>query len=77
MSRRRWPIQIGSESWYSRDLQTLIKSVHSDPRTGEEVFRLINISRVEPPSTLFQVPAEYQLVDQKAPLPGGRGPVVR
>jgi hypothetical protein len=71
------PIQISSESWYSTELQTLVKSVHSDPRTGEEVFRLINVSRAEPPSTLFQVPGEYQIVDQKLPTAGGRGAVVR
>jgi hypothetical protein len=71
------PIQISSESWYSTELQTLVKSVHNDPRTGEEVFRLINVSRAEPPSTLFQVPGEYQIVDQKLPTAGGRGAVVR
>jgi len=59
------PIQITSESWYSSDLQTLVKSVHSDPRTGEEVFRLTNVSRVEPPSILFQVPPDYQTVGRK------------
>ena len=69
------PIQITSETWYSPDLQTMVKSVHSDPRNGEEVFQLINISRAEPPSTLFQVPAEYQVTDQK--LPGGRGAAAR
>ena len=59
------PIQSVSESWYSPELQTLIKTVHADPRTGEETFRLSNITRVEPPSTLFQVPAEYQVVGPK------------
>jgi hypothetical protein len=59
------PIQITSESWYSADLQTLVKSVHSDPRSGEEVFRLTNVSRVEPPSILFQLPPDYQVVGRK------------
>ena len=59
------PIQIVSETWYSQELQTMVKNVHSDPRTGEETFQLTHISRVEPPSTLFQVPAEYQLIDPK------------
>lgn len=71
------PIVITSESWYSPELQTLVKSVHSDPRTGDEVFRLTNISRAEPPSTLFQVPAEYQMVEPKLPISGGRGPALR
>jgi hypothetical protein len=59
------PIQITSESWYSSELQTLVKSVHSDPRTGDEVFRLTNVSRAEPPSILFQVPPDYQIVGRK------------
>ena len=58
-------IEIVSESWYSPDLQTTVKSLHSDPRMGEEVFQLTGISRVEPPSTLFQVPADYQTASGK------------
>jgi hypothetical protein len=73
------PIVIASESWYSTELQTLVKSIHSDPRMGEDVFQLTNVSRAEPPSLLFQVPAEYQVIDPKLSLPGpgGRSPVVR
>jgi hypothetical protein len=59
------PIQSVSESWYSSELQTLIKSVHTDPRTGEENFQLTNISRVEQPAYLFQIPAGYQAVERK------------
>jgi len=58
-------IEIVSESWYSPDLQTTVRSLHSDPRMGEEVFQLTGISRVEPPSTLFQVPADYQTASGK------------
>jgi len=36
---------------------------HSDPRSGEEMTRLININRAEPDATLFQVPAGYQIVE--------------
>ena len=56
------PIQSSSERWYSPDLQTAMMSRHSDPRTGEETFKLINVSRTEPPPYLFQVPAGYQLI---------------
>jgi hypothetical protein len=38
---------------------------HSDPRTGEESFKLTNVSRSEPPAYLFQVPVGYQVVEQK------------
>jgi hypothetical protein len=59
------PIHIMAESWYSKELQTTIKTVHSDPRTGEEVFRLTNVSGVEPAPYLFQVPAGYQITERK------------
>lgn len=58
-------IQATSENWYSTELQTLIKSTHSDPRTGDETFRLTNISRVEPAGYLFQIPAGYEVTDRK------------
>jgi hypothetical protein len=59
------PIQIVSERWYSPELQTVVMTRINDPRTGEEVFRLANIHRAEPGAYLFQVPAGYQMVDQK------------
>jgi hypothetical protein len=59
------PIQVVSERWYSPDLQVDVMTRHSDPRTGEEMVRLINISRAEPDSSLFQVPAGYQITEGK------------
>jgi hypothetical protein len=49
------------ESWYSPDLQTTVLSKHSDPRNGETVTRLTNISRGEPAHALFEAPADYKL----------------
>jgi hypothetical protein len=63
------PIQIVTETWYSADLQTVILSKRSDPRSGETVTRYANISRTEPPHALFEVPADYKVTDA-----GGRGP---
>jgi hypothetical protein len=59
------PIQISSESWYSADLQMVIMSKHSDPRTGDESFRVTNISRGEPAAYLFQLPVGYQIAERK------------
>jgi hypothetical protein len=59
------PIQITNESWYSADLQMVVMSKHSDPRTGDESFRLTNISRAEPAAYLFQPPAGYQITERK------------
>jgi hypothetical protein len=59
------PIRIVTESWYSPELQMVIMSKHSDPMTGDETFRLTNISRSEPAAYLFQLPAGYQVTDRK------------
>jgi hypothetical protein len=58
-------IQVTGESWYSPELQTTIMSKHSDPRTGEESFRLTNINRNEPGAYLFQPPAGYTINERK------------
>jgi hypothetical protein len=59
------PLRIVQERWYSPDLQMVVQSRYSDPRTGEQTFRLTNISRAEPPAYLFQVPPGYQIIGQK------------
>jgi hypothetical protein len=56
------PIQVVSERWYSAELQTVVMTKRTDPRSGEEIFRLNNVSRNEPPATLFEVPANYQII---------------
>ena len=65
------PIQIMTESWYSQDLQMVVQRKSSDPRRGETVTQLTNVSRGEPSSTLFQVPADYKVSE------GPRGRVPR
>jgi hypothetical protein len=49
----------------SPELQTVVMTRRSDPRSGEETFRLTNINRGDPPAYLFQVPPEYKLNDRK------------
>jgi hypothetical protein len=63
-------IQVVSERWYSPDLQTPVMTRHSDPRVGETVYRLANVSRAEPAATLFQPSADYKVTEAR----GGRGP---
>ena len=57
------PIQIVTERWYSADLQTVVLSKHTDPRMGETVSKLANVSRSEPPATLFEPPADYKVAE--------------
>uniref|UniRef100_Q01UI4 DUF4412 domain-containing protein n=1 Tax=Solibacter usitatus (strain Ellin6076) TaxID=234267 RepID=Q01UI4_SOLUE len=59
------PIQVTSESWYSEELQMTVLTKHSDPRTGDESFRVTNIRRGEPGAYLFQPPAGYQINERK------------
>ena len=58
------PIEIVYERWYSKDLQLIVYSKHSDPRFGEQTYRLTNISRNEPDRSLFTLPAEYKIVTE-------------
>jgi hypothetical protein len=61
------PIEIVYERWYSRDLQLVILSRHSDPRFGEQTYRLTNINRSEPDPALFKLPNGYNITSD----PGG------
>jgi len=60
------PIQVVSERWYSAELQTVVMTRRTDPRTGEETFRLANVHRGEPGADLFLLPPGYQLVEPPA-----------
>ena len=57
------PITVLSEQWFAPDLEILVLTKHSDPRTGETTYSLSNISRGEPAATLFDVPADYTIQD--------------
>jgi hypothetical protein len=54
-------IRVVSEQWFSDDLQVLVVTRHSDPRSGENVYRLQNILRAEPDPALFTVPTDYTI----------------
>jgi hypothetical protein len=69
------PIQIVSERWYSPELQLVVMTRHSDPRSGETTYKLTNINRAEPAKTLFEVPPGFTVKEMQfnapsiAPLP--------
>ena len=52
-------IEIVNERWYSPELQLVVMTRHSDPRTGETTYKLTSINRAEPAKSLFEVPAGY------------------
>lgn len=57
-------IRVISEQWFSDDLQVLVMTRHSDPRSGENTYRLRNIVRAEPDPSLFAPPADYTVQDR-------------
>lgn len=68
------PIVVTSETWYSSDLQMLVKSSNSDARFGDTTYELTNINRAEPDATLFQIPADYTVSSPKTIQFSGPGP---
>jgi len=65
------PIESVFETWFSPELQTVIMTKHTDPRFGENTYRLTNINRSEPPHSLFEVPSDYTIQE------AGPSPVMR
>lgn len=61
------PIFVVSEKWYSEELQTVVMMKNSDPRFGENSYRLTNINRSEPAHSLFEVPSDYTLKETVSP----------
>jgi hypothetical protein len=61
------PIVTVNERWYSPELQAVVMSKNSDPRSGETTYRLTNINRSEPDPALFQVPADYTIKENTFP----------
>lgn len=69
------PITVQSEQWFSPDLEILLMTRHSDPRTGETSYALTNVVRVEPAAGLFDVPADYTVQESsylRTPSPASR-----
>ncbi len=62
------PIEIASERWYSLALHIPVLIKSNDPRFGEILYRLTNISLQEPDASLFQIPPDYTV--QESPRSG-------
>ncbi|MEX2662274.1 MAG: hypothetical protein WD227_10095 [Vicinamibacterales bacterium] len=58
-------IKVVSERWFSDELQVLVMTKHSDPRSGETTYRLTNILRAEPDPSFFTVPADYTVQERQ------------
>jgi hypothetical protein len=60
------PIEIVSERWYSPELQVVVMTRRSDPRTGETTYKLTRVNRTEPLKSLFEVPPDYTVTEPPA-----------
>jgi len=60
------PILVTSERWYSPELKATVMTKHSDPWAGELKTQFTNVNTSEPDPSLFTVPTDYKVVDEKA-----------
>lgn len=56
-------IEMISETWFSPELKVIILSKRSDLRMGDYTFQLKNIKRDEPAPYLFEIPADYKIIE--------------
>jgi len=61
------PLVRTSENWMSPELRVTLLSKSTDPQSGVNTTKLINVSRVEPDINLFRPPADYTIVDEAGP----------
>jgi hypothetical protein len=61
------PLSSTEEFWYSSDLQVNLSVTRKDPREGMIVIRVVGLSRAEPDSSLFQIPANFLVEDHRRP----------
>jgi hypothetical protein len=58
------PIELVYERWYSKELGVVVYSKNTDPRMGEQTYKLTNIVRAEPDPSLFKMPEGYRLISE-------------
>jgi len=55
------PILVVTERWVSSDLQIPVSMTHNDPMMGTMTSTVTSVTRGEPDTSLFQVPADYKI----------------
>ena len=72
------PMKVVTERWFSETLKMTLRTKQSDPRMGDTLTELTNISTAEPDPSLFQVPADYTIEDppnlRVSPTPSSSNP---
>lgn len=61
------PFDSSVDAWIAPDMALRVLEKRSDPRSGNQVVRRLNLVRGEQPPALFQVPENYTVVDETGP----------
>jgi hypothetical protein len=59
------PMVVTSERWYSPELKATVMTKHNDPWAGELKTQFTNVNTSEPDPSLFTIPSDYRVVDEK------------
>jgi len=59
------PITVTSERWFSPELKVTVMTKHNDPWAGELKTELTSVNTSEPDASLFTVPADYNILEDK------------
>ena len=62
--QRRSADSVVTETWTAPDLQFVVRQKSIDPELGESVSELVRIRTGEPEASLFQIPPDYNIVDE-------------
>lgn len=57
------PVETDDELWYSEELHINLLIKHTDPRGGNQTFRITEVKRGDPDPQLFQIPEGFRIVD--------------
>jgi hypothetical protein len=56
---------VTSERWYSSELKAAVMTKHTDPWAGELKTEFTSVDTSEPDPSLFTVPSDYKLIEDK------------
>jgi hypothetical protein len=59
------PMTVISERWYSQELKATVMTKHTDPWAGELKTEFTSVNTAEPDPSLFTVPSDYTIVDDR------------
>jgi hypothetical protein len=57
-------VVVTDEIWYSDELHLNMLEKRDDPRTGKQTLTVTRVDRSEPNHAMFEVPADYKVVDE-------------